>query len=59
MGRSIIREVESHQSKKLKELTGEIAVLAVVYLFVPTGQVLPAFRKHCRTWFLSQSSLKH
>lgn len=59
MGRSIIREVESHQSKKLEALTGEIAVLAVVYLFVPTGQVLPAFRKHCRTWFLSQSSLTH
>lgn len=33
-------------------------MLAVVYLFVPE-EALPAFRKHCRTWFLSQSSLKH
>lgn len=36
----------------------EMAVLALVYLFVPEGEVLPVFRKHCRTWFLSQFSLK-
>lgn len=27
----------------------EMAVLALVYLFVPEGEVLPVFRKHCRT----------